>query len=121
MTNVCCRRSFVAIFALLQAHRDAHQPRINKLSTGVQWEIARLISRGKISYTDLSSDCLSELMGSSADVAPNVPKYFRLRKQEASLSQEEILKQQRLMDTYERAYGHGGSAKVWLYDDRACN
>ncbi|KAJ7136071.1 RNA dependent RNA polymerase-domain-containing protein [Mycena epipterygia] len=40
----------------------------SKLSSGVRWEIARLLSMGRL--TDVSLDDLNQLMGSNADAAP---------------------------------------------------
>ena len=61
-THICPRSN-----AALIAHSDILQPIFDQrcLATGVQWEIARLITIGKIQYDDINLETLSVVHNSS--------------------------------------------------------
>ena len=62
---------------------------MKKLSTGVQWEISRLISRGTISYGDIPFGKLAELEGPSTEAAPRVSRFFKMLKRKKTERHDE--------------------------------
>jgi hypothetical protein len=61
---------------IIIAHSDGDQPFFDGFGWGVQWEIARLVSNGKITgYDKLDKDKLRQWKGvSNAEAAPNIEK-----------------------------------------------
>ena len=64
------------------AHNDNHQQLFNKhkLPWGVQWEIARLVSSGKLKYGEIPVPELMKLRGPNAVAAPLVEKLLGQQK-----------------------------------------
>lgn len=87
------------------AHSDHHQKFFNKhkISWGVQWEIARLVSSRKLEYGEILMDDLKKLCGPSTVAAPLVEKLFR--KQKGNI---------RYRRTYEEAFERELSTRVRL-------
>jgi hypothetical protein len=47
-----------------------------QLSTGVRYELARLLVTGKLAYADLTQEKLKALQGSNAIAAPKIAQVF---------------------------------------------
>ena len=59
-----------------QAYSHGLQGHFNKLSIGVQWEIARLKSKNKITFDDMDFYIFNSLQGSNAQKGPEVARSF---------------------------------------------
>ena len=76
--SITVNLSFTDHISTPQAHSPRHQPYFDKLGFGVQFEIARLHTRGLLKYENVSIPALSSLMGPNATAAPNTAQFLKL-------------------------------------------
>lgn len=84
------------------AHSDHHQKYFDRLSWGVLWEIARLISSQRLRFGDIRIDDLSSLEGLNTIAAPLVEQRLCTQKRD----------NQSRRQTYDEAFAKEISTKV---------